>query len=904
MIGETILHYKILEKLGEGGMGTVYKAQDTKLERFVALKFLPTQLISTDEQKARFIQEAKAASAMNHPNVCTIHDIQEYNGQLFIVMEFIDGVTLRNNKQNLSEKRILDVAIQISEGLAAAHEKGIVHRDIKPENIMIRKDGIVQIMDFGLAKLFSTGNESKLTKLGTTMGTIGYMSPEQVQGLDVDHRTDIFSLGVVLYEMLAGESPFKGMHETAIMYEIVNVDASPISTIKEGIDPQLDQIVLECLEKDKDERCQSAKELARNLRKQKRESSGSKASRIFNVNTQAFQNQLNLPTGPKSSGSITIEAFNKRFDLSKFLNSFYVSWGLVALLILLVLYFTFFTKSPSVNLITATTSILPPAKVFFNNSNGGDISISNNGKMIAFVGNDSLGNSKLWVRPINSLLAREFPETNGADYPFWSYDDRYIAYFKGRTLMKIEINVGSPLKICDVESGRGGSWNQDDKIVYAPASTGGLFLVPANGGVPVEIVKPDTLIRDQSLRFPFFLPDGKHFIYSIENLFSGSSPEDVVKIGSVDSDVDVTLFNGSTNVQYADGHIFYVRQNTLIVQGFDPDNFKLLDDIQTISADINYFDARIKASFSVSNAGNLIYQSKVQISTRTGLIDRKGNVKEYLFEKQINNRASFSPDNKKIVLDALDDKNNNSDIWVYDLTRKVMTKITFNLNFETSPVWSPNGQQVSFNSNRSRYNDIYVKNADGTGDDSLIYKSDNFKYPVHWSSDGNYILVNSLKSKTIFDIETIQLNNKNNVETFLSTIFAERGLQFSKNMKWILYESNESGNFQAYVRPFKGSQGRWQITTNGFLYGFWAKDDQSIYYIGNDFTLYQVKIINSGTSLTFDTPKPLFNLGERKILNLYDVTNNGENFLVEFSTGTSVIPPLTYIQNWKGLLAK
>ena len=311
MIGETILHYKIIEKLGEGGMGAVYKAQDTKLDRFVALKFLPSQVSATEDEKARFVQEAKAASAMNHPNVCTIYDIQEHNGQLFIVMEFIDGTTLRNNKQNLSEKRILDIGVQVAEGLAAAHEKGIVHRDIKPENIMIRKDGIVQIMDFGLAKLYSSGNVSRLTKVGTTMGTLGYMSPEQVQGFDVDHRTDIFSLGVVLYELLAGESPFKGVHETAIMYEIVNVDPAPISTVKEGIDLELDNIILECLEKDKDARCQSAKELAKDLRKVKK-STGDRKSRIYNVNTAALQVKKEQGQASKSSGSFTIELSNKR----------------------------------------------------------------------------------------------------------------------------------------------------------------------------------------------------------------------------------------------------------------------------------------------------------------------------------------------------------------------------------------------------------------------------------------------------------------------------------------------------------------------------------------------------------------------------------------------------------------
>ena len=319
MIGQTILHYKILEKLGEGGMGEVFKAQDTKLDRFVALKFLPSELTSSEDDKARFIQEAKAASSMNHPNVCTIHSIEEYNSQLFIVMEYIEGTTLRDNKQVLSEKKILEIAAQVADGLGAAHEKGIVHRDIKPENIMIRKDGIVQIMDFGLAKLFSSGKGSRLTKAGTTMGTMGYMSPEQVQGLDVDHRTDIFSFGVVLYEMIAGESPFKGMHETAIMYEIVNVDAQPIASIKEDINPELDQLILECLEKDKDERFQSAKELARSLRKLKRGSTGNRTSRMYNVNTQAFKAQTGSQPVSKSSGSITIDfrphLFIKIFDL-------------------------------------------------------------------------------------------------------------------------------------------------------------------------------------------------------------------------------------------------------------------------------------------------------------------------------------------------------------------------------------------------------------------------------------------------------------------------------------------------------------------------------------------------------------------------------------------------------------
>jgi len=390
MIDKTIFHYKILEKLGEGGMGTVYKAQDTKLDRFVALKFLPSQLTASEDDKARFIQEAKAASAMNHPNVCTIYSIEEYNNQLFISMEYIEGKTLKDKKDNLSEKQILEIGIQVAEGLAAAHEKGIVHRDIKPENIMIRKDGIAQIMDFGLAKLRENSGVSRLTKAGTTMGTMGYMSPEQVQGLDIDHRTDIFSLGVVLYELLAGESPFKGIHETAIMYEIVNVDPQPISTIKESFSPELDEIILECLEKDKDERCQSTKELAKDLRKIKK-STGHRKSRVYNVNSDVFKTTSAATTSVTPSGSIAIEAFNKRFELKKLIPVAF----LITIITSLTFAYLYFNHHEVFETGTIQFDISSPKGTTFTPEAP---EISPDGKMLAFTAADSTGKSMIWLR--------------------------------------------------------------------------------------------------------------------------------------------------------------------------------------------------------------------------------------------------------------------------------------------------------------------------------------------------------------------------------------------------------------------------------------------------------------------------------------------------------------------------
>ena len=353
MIGQTISHYKILEKLGEGGMGVVYKAQDTKLDRFVALKFLPPHLAASEQDKARFIQEAKAAAALNHPNVCSIIDIQEHDGQMFIVMEFVDGQTLQDKKGSLTQKQAIDYGIQIADGLAAAHEKGIVHRDIKPENIMIRRDGIVQVMDFGLAKLVGV---SRLTKQGSTVGTLGYMSPEQVQEQETDHRSDIFSFGVLLYEMLTGRSPFNGAHESAILYEIVNVDVPLMSSVKPEIDPELDRIVLECMEKDPNERMQSIKQVAIDLNRFRRTSSRTRLSRTFS--TASF---------PKMKPESVIQSDSSAIPSRSFLETPRLPWIIAGILFLVAaaILASHFLYVPKDDLRPVRFAISPPEKGAF-----------------------------------------------------------------------------------------------------------------------------------------------------------------------------------------------------------------------------------------------------------------------------------------------------------------------------------------------------------------------------------------------------------------------------------------------------------------------------------------------------------------------------------------------------------
>jgi len=910
MIGETILHYKIIEKLGEGGMGEVYKAQDTKLDRFVALKFLPSQMTASEDDKARFIQEAKAASAMNHPNVCTIYDIQENNGQLFIVMEFVDGKTLKDKKDSLSEKQILEIGIQAAEGLAAAHEKGIVHRDIKPENIMVRKDGIAQIMDFGLAKLRETSGVSRLTKAGTTMGTMGYMSPEQVQGLDVDHRTDIFSLGVVLYELLAGESPFKGVHETAIMYEIVNVDPPPISTIKDGLDPELDRIILECLEKDKDERCQSAKELAKDLRKVKK-STGQRKSRVYNV--MDIQTRKSELSNSKSSGSIAIQAFNKTFELSKIFGSTYLLWPFIIILFLSVIYLLVFNGSSKQNTITSVTSIESPLGIRFS---GGivpqaNFNISHDGKTIVFIGSDSAGSNELWIRHLNSEFAKPLKGTDNAFYPFWSYDDKSIGYFVPGKLMKIDLNTGLSTEISQAKNGRGGNWNQNNEIVYAPDGVGGLYLVSSKGGAAKEIIKANPSHPNESLRFPFFLPDEKHFLYSIEKDYIGATPGDVVKIGSIDSKIDKVILSASTNAQYAGGYIFFTRQSALLYQKFDPSDYELQGDVNFIARNINYDITKIKASFSVSPKGNLVYQHSSRNNEVFVLMNLKGSQTElpvYPSKMTMGGfsfvAASLSPDLGKVLYTAQEGQSENTEVWEYDFKTKTKNKITFGGELTSTPYWSPDGKSIAFKSGR----DIYIKNADGSGNMQLVYKCDSAYYKTvdDWSSDGNELLINDILPNNGTELVIINIKNKSINMSFTAETpeFNLVNGKFSKDMKWLLYATDKSGTAQLYVKSLNKSSAIWQIPTNGGIKGWWINNDKDILYMTTSGDVYVVSVNSSNNNLVFGSPRFLFSLQSQKLSQLVDVSKDGTLLLCTRSLGNAKVSPLTYVQNWKGLISK
>jgi serine/threonine protein kinase len=751
LIGQTILHYKIIEKVGQGGMGEVYKARDTKLDRFVALKFLPSHLNATDEEKIRFIQEAKAASAMNHPNVCTIYDIQENEDQLFIVMEYVDGKTVKDRKDNLSEKQILEIGIQAAEGLAAAHEKGIVHRDIKPENIMIRKDGIIQIMDFGLAKLYTAGNLSRLTKAGTTMGTMGYMSPEQVQGLDVDHRTDIFSLGVVLYELFAGEAPFKGIHDTAIMYEIVNVDPPPLASVKKELDPELDRIIMECLEKEKDDRCQSAKELAKDLRKIKK-LTGQKKSKTYNVAATSDKSEVRQVQIPKPTSSFSVEVLNHKFDLTKVFRIKYLPW-IISVVLLAIIFISFFGRSnilpggfvnftqlteqsgqelypdisPDGNYIIYSKSIDGFMHILLQRVGGGnaidltkDSKVNNyqsvyspNGELIAFRSEREGGGIFLMGSTGESVRRL----TNSGYNPAWSPDSKKVLYATESVEHPYSRGTVSQLWTTDITSGETGkiyngdavqpNWSPNGKwIVYwgLPMGTGKrvIWIIKATGGTPIMITK-DNYINWS----PVWSSDGKYIYFSSNR--GGSMNLWRVKIdegtGGILSGLEPlttpSLFCETARMSKDGEKIIYVsgetRENIYKVN-FNPNSEKV-----------------------------------------TGLpVPVTEGSKQFVY-------LDISPDNKWI---AASSAGQQEDIYIMHSDGSGITKLTNDIFKDRNPQWSPDGKNLVFYSDRSGKYEIWQINVDGSNLKQLTSSSELITQ-ARWFPNGKVIVCSYSDAKNV-----------------------------------------------------------------------------------------------------------------------------------------------------------
>jgi serine/threonine-protein kinase len=866
MIGSVISHYKILEKLGEGGMGVVYKAQDTTLNRAVALKFLPPHMSASDQDKARFMQEAQAAAALNHPNICTIYGIEDHEGQMFIAMELVEGQTLHERGMNTPLKQAIEIGIQLADGLAAAHEKGIVHRDIKPENIMLQKDGRVRIMDFGLAKLKSA---SRLTKAGSTVGTTGYMSPEQVQGLDSDHRSDIFSLGVILYEMFAGQSPFKGMHETAINYEIVNVDPEPISVVKPEIAPELDAIVLECLEKELNERAQSAKQVAIDLKRFKRESSRSRVSRISSARP--------LSRSEQSSGT-------GRIEIPMWKNIVWPFVATVSTIALVIVLWSPWKHETVAHVVTRAVVTLPKDQLL-NTTSYVAVTISPDGALLVYK-----ANGKLHLRNMNSFDSTPIPGTEDASGPFFSPDGKWIGFFSTGKLRKIPVSGGASTVLEAATDNRGATWGKEGDIVFVPQSNTGLMHIREGGGGARELTKVDTTKNERTHRWPFFLPDGKTVIYTVGTMDSPDFYDDaVIEAVNIETGVRKVIMKGGCSAQYASaGFLVYWRSSSLFAVSFDYKKLEIMGTSFPVLENVNGDPATGMAAYFISQNGTLAY-----IPGNAGLanqslskLDLHGVVTPFEAPLQSYMEPRISPDGSRIATSIQYGK--DADIWVYDIPRKSLSKLTFG-GVNRTPAWSPDGKRIAYYAYDGGKQSLIVRQADGSGEPEILNSGFGRMYIDSWSRDGSVMIFDisgatrkvASPAGAISDLFMMSLTGDRTPKPFLETQFDEWQASLSPDGKWIAYSSNESGTYQVYIRQFPQGGGKWVVSTGEGYGPHWAPDGKTLYYYTPG-KLLSVPI-QIAPSLVVGKPQVIVNGYQQKSVDsglMYDISPDGQWFVV------------------------
>lgn len=882
LVGRALNHYQMLSLLGAGGMGEVYLAEDTRLKRKVALKLLPAELTANPDRLRRFEQEARAASALNHPNIITIHEIGESGEWHYLVTELIDGETLR---ERLHQGRIefstaLDIAFQIGSALVAAHKAGIVHRDIKPENIMLRSDGLVKVLDFGLATLTvssTSGSSSEAptraqvnTETGMVMGTVRYMSPEQARGQKVDARTDIFSFGVVFYEMITGRAPFAGETASDVLAAILKSEPPPLVDGAHEAPRELEHIVSRALRKDPERRYQVVKDLLLDLE--------------------------DLKQGPS-------EVFVPAKRLLPRLG--WLAATALLLVATLALAIAYFRRAP-VEVRAVRTSILPPEKSSFNftDTNAGSLSISPDGRRLTFVAPTADGKNLLWVRSLDAVSAQALAGTEGAYYPFWSPDSRFIGFFADGKLKKIEAAGGATVTLSDAPLARGGTWNRDGVIIFTPDSAGALQQVSAAGGVASAVTKLDQARGELTHRWPYFLPDGQHFLY-LRRSIAGSESETAIYVSSLASRENKLLLRANSNVAYAEGYLLFLREGTLMAQAFDAKRLETVADAFPIAVGVQSEPSMARGVFAVSENGVLAYQTgSARSGSQLAWFDRNGKQLSVLGDVADYDHPQLSPDGKRLAVTIVDPQNGNQDIWFYEVARGLRTRFTVDPADERSLAWSPDGSRILFSSNRKGHFDLYQKSFRGTGNDEPLLESDLEKHPMSCSPDGKFLLYLSVDPKTKADLWVLPLGSDQKPFPFLQTEFNEFNGQFSPDGRWIAYTSDESGENQIYVAPFPGPGGKQQISTSGGRQPRWQGDGKGIFYLAPDNRLMAAEVNSQGTSLVVGAVRPLFEFHGYESGYMYDVTADGQRFLLNTAVEQKASAPITLVLNWTADLKK
>ena len=883
--------YEIVSPLGAGGMGEVYRAKDSRLGREVAIKVLPESMANDSEALARFEREAKAVAALSHPNILALHDIGNENGVAYAVMELLEGETLRArlNTGMIPPRKLTDYARQIAEGLAAAHEKGIVHRDLKPENLWVTADGRMKILDFGLAKLQNgpgvadSGENSPTRSLGTgpgmTLGTVGYMSPEQVRGEPADHRADIFSFGAVLYEMASGQRAFKGNSAVETMNAILKSEPPETEGSQTGAGLGLERIIRHCLEKNPGERFQSSRDLAFDL------------------------SSLSALTG---SGAPIAAGAGRKKKLS------YAIATLTGALLAAGFCAAFLYRAPMPGR-PLRAMLLPPVKTAFDFTltNAGSLAISPDGSAVIFAVNNAEKKKQLWLRTLVRVEPQLLNGTAGATFPFWSPDSKSVAFFADGSLKKIDVAGGPALKICDASDGRGGSWNSDGVILFAPEAIVPIHRVAAAGGIAVAVTTINEERQETTHRFPWFLPDGNHFLYLAGSHTAGVESEaNAIFVATLDGKVNKLLLNVRSNPAYAGGRLFFVRQHTLMAQTLDLGKLQLTGDAVPVAESVQFDLGYFRGIYAVSQAGLLVYQGgNSDQRDQLTWYGHDGKAGASLGEPEYPQNLRFSRDGKRVAVELFDTHLGTSDLWVYEVARGLKTRLTFEPTDEYSAAWSPDGTRIIYTGNdtgkRRGQGNLFLKNADGTGARETLIESDGFKFASDWSRDGRFLsyIFNYPKSKGKVrgDIWILPMTGERKPFPFLQNEFEQSLPQFSPDGRWMAYISNESGRKELYVRPFPGPGGKWQISTEGTDIFRWQADGSAMTYLTLDKKLMRVAVAK-GDSFTAGAPQRLFDLPEGT--ESLDIAPDGQNFLLALRTAKAESQPLTLVQHWDAELKK
>jgi eukaryotic-like serine/threonine-protein kinase len=886
--GDSLGPYRIDSLLGKGGMGEVYRGTDTRLGRPVAIK------VSAREFSDRFEREAIAISSLNHPHVCTLYDV----GPNYLVMELVEGDTLAHLIQQgpMPLEAVLQYSIQIADALSAAHARGIIHHDLKPANIIVTMTG-VKMLDFGLAKLgpakFSASRSSEvetqpMTEPGSISGTPQYMSPEQVEGKAIDERSDIFAFGAVMYEMLTGRRAFNGETKTAVLAAILKDQPGPIQQFQPQVPRSLDRVVRKCLEKKAADRWHSAHDLKQTLE----------------------LIDLTVPTGASASASSGsgIQVASRSLG-AKWL------WPAIAAAVLIaagagLIRWAPWRSAPPVQ--PVRFEVGPSDKITFVNH--ARMAISPDGRWMAFNAQGDDGQIRYYLRALDGVEVRPLPGTEGGQVPpAWSYDSRWVLFANRSSdkLKKIDIRGGPPQTIADFPGILTGASSNPSGVILASSwdtQPHPILRVSASGGqmTPVTALAP----RDAAHRWPQFLPDRKHFLYLV---ISSDANRQGVYVGSLDAEPEQQskrrLLATDRQACYAPspgggaGHLLFLRGATLMAQNFDPGRMMLSGDPVSVAEGIETYSDANDGLFEVSDTGTLVYRAGLGSQNSLTWFDQQGNPAGTIGDPGEYESVAISPDGSRVA--ASMGPGNKRDIWILDVTRGTSTRFTFDSRDER-PVWSPDGKYIAFTSNRSGRLDLYIKPADGSGEEKLLLKTDEEKYPEGFTKDGRFLLFFSVSPKTQADVWALPVQGEARPISLLKTQFREGIPVPSPGGDWLSYTSNESGSFEVYVRPFTpdspvGAGAKWLVSKGGGGRSRWRPDGKELFYSGPN---SQMMAVDIDTSKGFQASTPHRIFGAPRGYGSWDLSPDGKRFLFVALSGAGNVTPYTVVLNWAAGLEK